>query len=301
MPTENPCLLCLTPDEKISEKDVTHWHTRFRKGCQVRRCAINMGIKNCAYCSRFPCAYEKAHASAWTREVFEELHGRPMTDEEYHTFIEPFEALKRLERIRATLSPDEIVEAKTVPLPKVKIVDFPKTISGPQIAGFKHVHSILSNLKHSILSGEDADLAPQQHRLKTRVKTLFRFLWIVARFGKPDKADDQAIVVDAETFLKNRGSESGLSRWPNLEQMVFPALAKVNVQAELVELAEEWRVPTGYLRSKGWEMKLAFNKKSGGIAGVKAFQSYGKKLDAKYGKRAFRYFKDVDMRVLTET
>ena len=300
-PTEKPCLLCLTPDEKISKKDATHWHLRFRKGCQVRKCVTDMGIKNCAYCSRFPCAFEKAHASVWTRELFEKQHGRPMSDEEYRDFIEPFEGLKRLERIRATLDPDEIVEAKTVPPLKAKVVDFPDEISSPQAAGFNQVHSILSTLKRSTLSGEDADLAPQQHRLKTRVKTLFRFIWILTTLGKLDETDGGAVVVDAETFQKNKGSETALSRWDALEQMVFPTLARVGLQAELVELAEEWKVPTGYLRSKGWEMKIAFTKKYGGKASLKALQTYGKKLTKKYGKQAFRYFKDVDMRVLAET
>lgn len=300
-PTENPCLLCLTPDEKISKKDATHWYAKFRKGCQVRKCVTNMGIKNCAYCSRFPCAFEKAHASVWTREVFEKQHGRPLTDEEYHSLIEPFEALKRLERIRATLSPDEIVKAKTDPPLKAKVVTFPDEISSPQSTDFKQVHSMLSQLKRSTLSGEDADLAPQQHRLKTRVKTLFRFIWILTTFGKLSQTDEDSLVIDAETFQKNKKSETALSRWDALEQMVFPTLAKIGLQAELVELAEEWKVPTGYLRSKGWEIKLSFTKKSGGKASLKALQTYGKKLTEKYGKRAFRYFKDVDMRVLTET
>jgi hypothetical protein len=209
--------------------------------------------------------------------------------------------LKRLERIRATLRPEEIVEAKTAPQLKVKIVDFPDTISGPRTLTFKQVHSILSTIKRSILSGEDADLAPQQHRLKGRVKSIFRFLWICATVGDLKGTDEQTLTVDAKTFLKNRGSETALSHWTTLDHIVFPTLAKVGILAELVELAEEWKVPTGYLRSKGWEIKLAFTKKSGGKASLKALQTYGKKLTEKYEKRAFRYFMDVDMRVLAVT
>jgi hypothetical protein len=184
---------------------------------------------------------------------------------------------------------------------KVKVVDFPDEIISSHSAGLKQVHSMMSILKRSTLSGEDADLAPQQHRLKTRVKTLFRFIWIFAIFGKLSQTDEAALVIDAETFQKNKKSETALSRWDALEQMVFPTLAKIGLQAELVELAEEWKVPTGYLRNKGWEIKLAFTKKSGGKTSLKALQTYGKKLTEKYGKRAFRYFKDVDMRALTET
>ena len=119
-PTEKPCLLCLTPEDKIS-KDVSHWHASFRRGCQIRKCVTNMGIKNCAYCSRFPCAFKTADAGKWTRENLEKKLGQPITDEDYHTFVEPFESLKRLKQIRSTLEPDEIVEAITLPPLKMKV------------------------------------------------------------------------------------------------------------------------------------------------------------------------------------
>lgn len=299
-PTEKPCLLCLTPDEKISQKDSTHWHARFRKGCQVRNCVTRMGIKNCAYCSRFPCDVEKAHGGSWTRETYENLHGRPITDEEYYAFIEPFEAVNRLERIRAKLSPNEIVEAPTVPLLKAKIVNFPDSLAGPQSADFKQLHSMLSTLKESMLTGVDADLAIQQHRLKNRVKYLFRFLWIFAVHGKLQETNGQTLVVDPETYKGNRGSETGLMSLSVLENIIFPNLVKVGVKARIVELAKDWKVPTGYLRMRGWEMKIAFSKKIGSVASLKALQAYGNALEEKYAKRAFQYFANVDMTVLAE-
>lgn len=298
-PTEKPCMLCLTPDEKIS-KDVTHWHARFRRGCQVRKCVTNMGIKNCAYCSRFPCAFEKAHAGTWTRENFEKIHNRPFPDEEYHTFIESFEALKRLERIRATLKPNEIVEAITVPPLRMKVAEFPDALSDLQFEPFKQVHTLLSKLKQSTLAVEDADLAPQQYRLKKRVKHFLRFLWIFAASGYLKETDTGYLVVDAETFHANRGSETGLTTWSYLEHTISPALAKFGMQVDLVELAKEWKTPMGGLRKAGWEIRLSFTNKIGGLASLKAFQTFGKKLQEKYGKRAFRYFADVDMQLLAK-
>ena len=41
-------------------------------------------------------------------------------------------------------------------------------------------------------------------------------------------------------------------------------------------------------------------KKSGGIATLEALQTNVEKLGEKYGERAFRHFKNVDMRVLKE-
>jgi len=299
-PTEKPCLLCQTPDENISKKDATHWHARFRKGCQVRNCVMSMEIKNCAYCSRFPCDFEKAHGGSWTRETYEKMHGRPMTEEEYEKFIEPFEAVNRLERIRAELSSDEIVEASTVPPLKAKIVEFPDSLSGPQVASFKQVHSILTKLKESTLTGVDADLVIQQQRLKNRVKHLFRFLWIFATHGKLKEGNGQTLVVDPGTYKTHRGSETRLMVLSTLEDVIFHNLAKVGVEARIVELSKNWKVPSGYLRTSGWEMRLAFTKESGGVASLKALQAYGKALEEKYGKRAVRHFSDIDMTVLLE-
>ena len=297
-PTEKPCLLCLTPDDKINKKDATHWHARFRKGCQVRKCVTNMGIKNCAYCSRFPCDFEQTHGGIWTREAYENIHGRPITDEEYNKYIEPFEALTRLQRIRKKLSSEEIVEAPTVPLLKAEVVEFPDSLSGVQAADFKKLHSVLKSLKESTLAGVDADLAIQQGRLQNRVKYLFRFLLILAVHGKLQEKNGRALVVDPETYRDNRGSETALMSVSTLENVIFPNLAKVGMEAEIVKLANDWKVPTGYLRRRGWEMKLIFTKKIGGLATLKALQNYGKALEEKFGKRAFRYFSDVDMNIL---
>ncbi len=298
-PTEKPCLLCLTPEDKIS-KDVSHWHANFRRGCQVRKCVTNMGIKNCAYCSRFPCAFKTADAGGWTRENLEKKLGQPITDEDYHTFVEPFESLKRLEQIRSTLEPDEIVEAITLPPLKLKVVEFPTVLSGQQAESFRSVHTLLSTIKQSMLGVEDADLPPQQFRLKNRVKVFLRFLWIFAAAGNLKETNGGYLVVDAKTFYDNRGSETGLTQWPYLEQVHYPTLAQYGVQPELVELTKEWKAPMGGLRKAGWEMKLSFTKKLGGLASLKAFQTFGKKLFKKYGKQAFRYFNEVDMRLLTE-
>lgn len=300
-PTAKPCLLCLTPEEKIS-KDVKHWHANFRRGCPVRKCVTNMGIKNCAYCSRFPCAFEKSHAGLWTREKLEKQRGRTFTDEEYHSFIEPFEGLKRLERIHSTLKPDDIVEAITVPPLKMKVVEFPAALDDKQKIRFKPIHSLLSALKQSSLSVEDVDLAPQQTRLKNRVKNIFRFLWIFAAHGSLMESDGGFLLVDAKTYNENRGTETGLSSWNFINGVVIPNLMEFGVIIELVELAEDWKVvPSGYLRKKGWEMKLSFTEQIRGLAGLKAFQIFGKKLEEKYGKRAFRYFANVDMRLLIKS
>ncbi len=301
-PTKKPCLLCLTPEDKIP-KDAKHWHANFRRGCRIRQCVTKAGIMNCAYCSRFPCDFEIQHAGTWTRETFEKRMGEPMSDEDYRTFVEPFEGVKRLEKIRATLSPNQIVDPIVEEPLKLKIVDFPENLphSSNEIKEFKAVHSLLAGIKKSSLGLKDTDILPQQHRLKNRILHLIRFLWIFARYGKPKEENGGYLVVEAETYIENRKNETGLGTWTTVRDIVLKNLKKFGVRGELVELAEGWATPTMSLRKHGWEMNLSFDNKIGGLATLKALQEFAMKLDAKYGKRAHRYFKDADMRVLSET
>ncbi len=300
-PTKRPCLLCLTPEYKIP-KDAKHWHANFRRGCRIRQCVTRTGIKNCAYCSRFPCDFELQHAGTWTRETFEKRMGEPMSDGDYRTFVEPFEGVKRLEKIRSKLSPDQIVDPIVKKPLKLKVVDFPESLpySSDEIKGFKAVHSLLSKIKKSSLGLKDTDILPQQHRLKGRILHLIRFLWIFARHGVFKEENGGYLVVEPEAYLDNRGSESGLGTWTTVKDVVLKNLKKFGVQGELVELAEGWATPTQSFRKQGWKMKLSLDKKVGDTTSLKAMKGFAMKLDAKYGKRAHRYFKDADMRVLLE-
>ena len=63
---------------------------------------------------------------------------------------------------------------------------------------------------------------------------------------------------------------------------------------------EDLATGTGYLRSKGWVMKMTFEEKIGGTAALKALQTYTRRLDEKYGKNAFHHFSDADMQILFE-
>ncbi|MHA2314157.1 MAG: hypothetical protein ACXACF_02565 [Candidatus Hermodarchaeia archaeon] len=229
--------------------------------------------------------------------------GEPMSDEDYRTFVEPFEGVKRLEKIRAKLSPDQIVEAIVEKPLKLKVVDFPESVPYPpgEVKSFKALHSLIAGIKQSSLGLKDTDILPQQHRLKTRISHLLRFLWIFARYGKCKAENGGHIIIEPEVYLDNRGSERGLGNWSTVKEIVLKNLEEYGVQGELVELAEGWATPTMSFRKQGWKMKLSFDDKIGGLATLKAFQEYAMKLDAKYRKRAHRYFKDADMRVLSET
>ncbi|UCG45335.1 MAG: hypothetical protein JSV58_00715, partial [Candidatus Bathyarchaeota archaeon] len=89
-----------------------------------------------------------------------------------------------------------------------------------------------------------------------------------------------------------------------MENVVFKILSEFGITCKLVKLEgvkeEDLATPTGYLRSKGWQLVITFDEKTGGATTVKALQAFCSKLKALYGKKAFRYFSNINMHVLTE-
>ncbi len=300
MPIKTPCLTCQIPDSKIPKGSKLP-----SRKCLTRQCADKSGVANCAYCSRFPCYTLKATGGVWTRENIEEKLGAPISEEEYHAFVEPFEGIKRLEAIRASLMPEEIVEPAKVPKSKTKIADFPENLpfSKEETEAFKAVHKLLATIKRSSLGLQDTDTYAQQNKLKTRRAHLLRFLWILGCYGKFEKKNAH-LVVDATTYESNRGSEKTLAIWSFVKDTVFKVLSEFGVSCERVALKgvkeEDLATGTGYLRSKGWVMIMSFEEKVGGKAALKALQTYTRRLEEKYGKKAFRHFSDANMQILFE-
>jgi len=297
-PMKTPCPTCQTPDEKIPKGSKLP-----PRNCLVRLCVDKTGVDNCAYCSRFPCERAKDTSGAWNRQKFEEKLGAPISEEDYHAYVKPFEALTRLHTIRASLKPDEIVEAAKAPPIKIKIVDFPEKLlfSPEETRAFGAVHQLLVKMKHSTLGLKDTDVFAQQQRLMNRVLHFLRFLWILGCFGNLEKDDDH-LVVDAKRYIDNRGSEKTLASWSFVKDVIFKILSEFGVRCERIMLKEvkekDLTTPGGYLRSKDWAITMTFDEKAGGVTVLKALQTYAKKLDKKYGKKAFRYFQNIDMQVL---
>ena len=166
MPIKTPCLTCQTPDDDIPKTSKLP-----NRKCLIRRCVDKTGLANCAYCSAFPCDTVKATAGAWNRESIEAKLDEPLSEEAYHWFVEPFEGLKRLEAIHASLKPDEIREPAKTPAVRTGIVDFPKNLpfSKEKVASFKAVHKLLTNLNQSSLglTGTVQTRLPNSKNLKT--------------------------------------------------------------------------------------------------------------------------------------
>ena len=60
---------------------------------------------------------------------------------------------------------------------------------------------------------------------------------------------------------------------------------------------KSWRTATGALRNKGWYIKM-YSEKNKDKKLLKALRDYTKLIDERYGKNAFRYFMQADIRVL---
>jgi hypothetical protein len=301
MPIEQSCVTCQTPDEEIPKGNKLPL-----RNCHIRRCVTRIGIKNCAYCSRFPCGAIRFLGTEWTREKIETKHGTPLSEKDYLTFVEPFEGLKHLKQINASLHPMDIVKAIMVAPLETKIVDFPQNLpsSDEETLTFKAVHKLLTTLKQSSLGLTDTDTFAQQERLKSRMPYFLRFLWIFSRYGEFKKENDAYLTVDAETYMTNRGSEKTLASWPFVESNILKILPEFGVHCKRVLLKgakeKDLTTGTGYMRNKGWNMTISIDEAHGDAATLKALQTYAKKLDEKYNKKAFNYFSNVDMNVLKE-
>jgi hypothetical protein len=189
---------------------------------------------------------------------------------------------------------------------KTKIVDFPANMpfSKEETAAFKAVHELLAAVRRSRLGLTDTDTFAQQQRLKSRMPDFLRFLWILGRFSEFKEENGAHLVVNAKAYIANRGSEKRLASWPYVEKTVFKILPEFAVRCERVAWEEvkekDLTTGTGYLRDTGWVMTMTFDEKVGGVAALRALQTYTRKLDEKYGRKAFRYFSTVDMQILSE-
>ena len=101
----------------------------------------------------------KATADVWNRENIEKKLGAPISEEQYHMFVEPFEGISRLNTIRSLIKPEEIVEPPKVHTP-VRVADFPEDMpfSKDENASFKAVHKLLSSIKQSSLNDVPKDV-----------------------------------------------------------------------------------------------------------------------------------------------
>jgi hypothetical protein len=164
--------------------------------CYVRPCAIHTGVKNCSYCSAYPCEDLKTRIPREDfRELTETRMGFRMPEEDYLSFIEPYEGLKHLEEMRSKLTPGDIVESAEVKPLKTQIVDFPSGLRIPakEVRAYRNLHNLLSN----IMSAR-ADLYVRQVLLKRRRPHILGILWTIGLYGEFYKDKPDRLFLDSE-------------------------------------------------------------------------------------------------------
>jgi hypothetical protein len=261
------------------------------QSCYVRRCAVRNGVETCAHCSAYPCEdAPRVSLSTEARERTTARLGASIPEEDYLAFIEPYEGIKHLDAIRATLGPEEIVEMTKVSVTP-KIMDFPTDLplSGEKTAALKALHRLLA----TVGIAEGISYA-RQTILKKKRQHLLKILWAFGLFGKLEEEGGPHLVIDSETYLAQKIHTSYLR-----VRGYFQDLKEHGVHCEHVPLVEEgWLTPSGALRKEEWLMKMSFGDEAGGAPALEALQSYAARLGAEYDKRAFMYFSKVDMRIL---
>jgi hypothetical protein len=278
------CDGCQAPDD---ENPVRY------QSCYVRQCAARNGVETCAHCSGYPCEdvknlHEIQRAGA--RERIAARLGTPIPGEDYLAFIEPYEGIKHLDEIRASLGPEDIVEMTRVSV-KPKLAGFPDDLpfSKEETAAFQALHRILAAVE-----SVDGVSYARQAALQKRRQHLLKLLWAFGRFGEFKEEGRSHLVIDSGTYSA-QGIHSGYSRLKDY----FRILEGYGVRCDHVPLAEEgWLTPKGALRKEGWFIKMSFGDEAGGVPVLKALQSYAARLDEEYSQRAFGYFSKADMRVL---
>ncbi|MFW9809514.1 MAG: DUF3795 domain-containing protein [Candidatus Thorarchaeota archaeon] len=297
--TKNPCHGCQTPTDKLAKDVGVH---NFLRGCSARKCAFHNNIKNCSYCSRFPCDKIELMNQGKSRQNAETRIGEQISDDVYQRFVRIFEGKKNLEEIRSGLSPVEIKDVKTVEKKSPRITEFPK-VEG-KYTKYESLHHTIVTILTSEQGLKDTDTLAGQELLNGRRAILMRLLWIAATFGKIEK--DRLIV---DSILINT-HKKGTSGFPTSEAgwlRYLMRLSREGIGAEMefvLSDKSERTSPIGWLRDRipgsddpVWNLTLSFDEKLGGLDTLKLLHSYAKDIEEKFGKKAFSNFNKADMRL----
>lgn len=273
------------------------------QNCAVQKCAQYNGVENCARCAVFPCRHvPTVSLSVGYRDQVAARLGGPIPEQDYRAFIEPYEGIKHLEAIRASLDPEAFVEPAAVPPLRTRVVDFPGALplSHTETAAYRALHRLLAD----ILSAR-AELYVQQMVLKKRRPVIWNLLWVFGRHGKLVDGDDPHLVIESETL-------GSLPEFKNIVRKRDNALH--GSAAIAAELLHDFGVKIDHIpsTSKDWLLRMTFDDPAGGAAGLRALKRYVTRLierhgaptyagSSRYKGEAFSRFSKADMRPLANS
>jgi len=166
--------------------------------CKVRKCAMVNEIKNCAYCTGFPC-YELLEAHSLQKiqsaEEFISTSGKEISEEDFNLYIEPYLGLKHLNDIRQTLLKKEIIDFKKF-LVKNKFASFSASKDYPKEL------EIIYNLLKNICNENNISYSKLQ-TLQHKRKQLLKLLWIFILYGDYNN-NSKILSISSKSFLKHK-------------------------------------------------------------------------------------------------
>jgi hypothetical protein len=266
--------------------------------CYVRKCAIENGIENCAYCSLYICDELKNLHITFApdfKEKVEKRLGKKIPRKDYLDFIECYEGLNHLDNIRKNIDKKKIVGFKKFSI-KSKLVSFPENIKNKDKIIYKSLYKLIEKINGTV----DNISFAHREALKKKRPDILRLLLTFGLYGKFNN-NDKFLTINSLDYAK----EKNQSMYPKLADY-FTILKKYGVNLNLTPLIEKgWLTPTGGLRVRIakkeepiWVMTLSFDSNIGGKEGLVALGKYSKKLLSRYGEKAFKYFSKADMKSL---
>jgi hypothetical protein len=228
------------------------------------------------------------------------IQASKIPEEDYLAFIEPYEGMKHLEAVRASLQPSDIVENREVPLIKARLVNFPKDlrVGGENLVGFKCIYHLLR-----IILTAPAKTFARQQLLKNRRHHILGFLWLIGYYGELREDGNGCLVLSG---AKHRSRPQ--CRWLVIRRNNSLHTAVRQGADLLKEHGVDWMYES---QDNGWSLKMSFKKRAGGQASLKALRHYTLELAEKHGEplyagnsrlkgEAFALFSKADMRILGE-
>ena len=274
------CDGCQTPDDENPVRYIN---------CNKRKCALFNGVETCAHCSAYPCQVFGSSDPGVTREQAEARVGGAISEEAYLTFVEPYESIRHLEELRASLDQGDIVEMKPVSF-EPRVADFVSDLSVQEKAAYESLHGLISRV-----GAADGISYAWREVLKKQRRHLLKILWAFGCSGELEEEGGPHLVLDSEAYLAHKIHSNYL-----VLKDYCKALGEYGVRCEHVPLeAEGWLTPTVALRKGGWYMRMSFDDDAGGVPALNALRTYAARLDEAFGKNAFRRFSRADMQVLT--
>jgi hypothetical protein len=286
------CDGCQTPDD---ENPVRYLN------CLIRKCALHNGADTCAHCAAYPCEelLSRIPAADWQDRIVARL-GAPIPEEDDLAFVAPYQCLRNLDTLRSSLDPEELVEPSRLAV-GFRTVDLPDDLplSQEEEAATRALHRLLAALN----APSDSVSYARGEVLNQQRSQLLKLLWVFGLLGELEGGEGARphLVLDSQGYYTQKLHSDYSTLRGCLE-----ALRAYGVQAEIVPLVDEgWLTPTGALRKKvgrkgspAWLIKLSFDEQAGGVSCLTALQNYAARLDGTYGKGAYRYFAQADMRSL---